>query len=155
MSALTLEGSRTIVPTPATASEARSLLEKIEGSDKLSITVKVSGARAEEIGSELLHTLKTALAIIGSGQKVEITALPQDLTTTVAAKRIGISRPTLMKLIREGKVPAHKVGSHFRFRTEDVDAYRVALLKEQTEKQEQAFNELRNLELDLGLTNAI
>lgn len=153
MSALMVDRTRTIAPTQAVANEARGLLEKIESSPEFSITVQVSGAGAEKVGPELLNALKTALAIIGNGQKVEITGAPQDLTTTVAAKRVGVSRPTLMKLIREGAIPAHKVGSHFRVRTEDVDAYRVALLKEQTASQAQAFNELRELELALGLAD--
>lgn len=106
-----VDRTMTIAPTQAVANEARGLLEKIESSPELSITVQVSGAGAERVGPELLNALKTALAIIGNGQKVEITGAPQDLTTTVAAKRVGVSRPTLMKLIREGAIPAHKAGT--------------------------------------------
>ena len=61
------------------------------------------------------------------------------MTTTVAAQRIGVSRPTLMKAIRAGELPAHKVGSHFRIRTEDADAFRKGLLKKTVTQKEQAL----------------
>lgn len=154
MSILAAERPQTISPTQAATQEAKELLKKIQDSQELSISLQVSGAGAEQIGPELVQALRAVIAIIGSGQKVEISSTPQDLTTTVAAKRIGVSRPTLMKLIREGKIPAHKVGSHFRVRTEDADAYRLALLKHQTAIQEKAFKELRDLELTIGSTKA-
>ncbi len=33
---------------------------------------------------------------------------------------LGVSRPTLMKLVNGGNVPAHKVGSHTRLNPRDV-----------------------------------
>ena len=58
--------------------------------------------------------------MLANDQEPSLVSVPQELTTTVAAKRLGISRPTLMKLIREGKIPAHKVRSHMRLLTTDV-----------------------------------
>ena len=75
------------------------------------------------------------------------------MTTTVAAQRIGISRPTLMKAIRSGDLPAHKVGSHFRIRTEDADAFRKGLLKKTVAQKEQALKELWELEDEHGLVD--
>jgi excisionase family DNA binding protein len=45
------------------------------------------------------------------------------LTTTTAAEQIGVSRPTLMKIVAAGELPTHKVGSHTRLRTVDVLSY--------------------------------
>jgi excisionase family DNA binding protein len=56
---------------------------------------------------------------------VAVSALPEELTTTVAAELVGVSRPTLMKLVRSGELPSRQVGTHTRLRTGDVLALRT------------------------------
>ncbi|SDZ15962.1 helix-turn-helix domain-containing protein [Herbiconiux ginsengi] len=51
---------------------------------------------------------------------VSVMTLPDELTTTTAAEMLGISRPTLMKLIAAGEIASTKVGSHTRLATKDV-----------------------------------
>jgi excisionase family DNA binding protein len=48
------------------------------------------------------------------------------MTTTVAADVIGVSRPTLVKMIDRGDIAAHRVGTHRRLRRDDVLAARAA-----------------------------
>ncbi|PVZ93215.1 DNA-binding protein [Amnibacterium flavum] len=64
-------------------------------------------------------------AIAASGV-VSTTTLPEILTSSVAAECLGISRPTLMKIIERGEIPAFKVGTHTRLRRDDVFALRRA-----------------------------
>jgi excisionase family DNA binding protein len=75
---------------------------------------------------------------VAAGAAVTVGALPDELTTTAAAELLGVSRPTLMKLIGSGEVAAHKVGTHTRLRTADVVAFRRARLA----RQRRAFEEL-------------
>jgi excisionase family DNA binding protein len=51
--------------------------------------------------------------------------LPWDavLTITELSKYLKISRSTLYKLAQEGKVPAQKVGRHWRFHRDAVDTW--------------------------------
>lgn len=150
-------GVSTVVSVPESiatsaeiAAEAAQLLHKLESANGLSVSLSVSGEGSEGVAPELFEALKQALAVISKGGRVRVEAEPADLTSTVAAKRIGISRPTLMKLVREGEIPAHKVGTHTRIRTEDADAYRARLLAEKANAQRQAFEELLALEEELG-----
>ncbi|HZK04577.1 MAG TPA: helix-turn-helix domain-containing protein [Actinomycetaceae bacterium] len=78
-----------------------------------------------------------------------IGTLPKELTTTTAAGILGVSRPTLMKMIGRGEIPAHKVGTHSRLFSRDVLEFRRA----QREDARKAFEELRELEdlLDRGM----
>ena len=71
--------------------------------------------------------------------------VPKGTLIIRAAEQLGISRPTLMKLIRDGELPAHKVGTHHRVKTADVLAHRRARL----ERQRSALDELRALEDEL------
>ena len=67
---------------------------------------------------------------MAEGRPVSVTTMPENLTTTAAAGLLGLSRPTLMKFIREGRIPAHKVGSHHRLPSTDVLALREKLHRE-------------------------
>lgn len=45
------------------------------------------------------------------------------LSTKEVCKRLGISRWTLLRLLRKGELPGYKVGGTWRFREVDIDAY--------------------------------
>ena len=85
--------------------------------------------------------------MLAEGGTVTVGSMPKELTTTTAAEVLDISRPTLMKMIERGEIQAHKVGSHTRLRTADV----MAAQQERVDRQMQSFNELRQIERDLGL----
>ncbi|MFH1998272.1 MAG: helix-turn-helix domain-containing protein [Planctomycetota bacterium] len=45
------------------------------------------------------------------------------LTIDELAAYLKISKSTLYKLVREGKIPSQKVGRHWRFRKEAIDRW--------------------------------
>ncbi len=71
---------------------------------------------------------------------------PEELTTTAAADMLGVSRPTLMKLIEAGEIRSHKVGSHSRLRSADV----LELRTKRAAARKIAFEKLRELEEEVG-----
>ena len=73
----------------------------------------------------------------------------------MAARRIGISRPTLMKAIRSGELPAFKVGSHFRIRTGDAEVFRKTLMEKTIAQKEQALKDLWKFEEENNLNDII
>lgn len=73
-----------------------------------------------------------------------VTATPPEVTTSTAAAMLGVSRPTLMKLVKNGEIPAHKVGTHTRLRTDDV----LTAKRERRERERAAYRELLELEDD-------
>jgi len=70
---------------------------------------------------------------------VSIQMTPDELTTTVAADMLGVSRPTLMKWVRAGEIPSHKVGTHTRLKAIDVIEFRKSL----SARRRAAFEALR------------
>ncbi len=98
----------------------------------------------ENLPLRSVELILRVLDVTARGGTLSVTALPEELTTSTAAKILGISRPTLMKMIREGRIPAHEVGTHHRLRTEDV----FTELHERRERQRAAFAELLELEGD-------
>lgn len=99
------------------------------------------------IPAELEALVMAVLESVAKGERISVGSLPETLTTSVAADQLGISRPTLMKLIASGELPSQKVGTHTRIRTDDVIAFRRARL----ERQARALDELRQLDDQWGL----
>lgn len=70
---------------------------------------------------------------------MHIRSMPEELTTTVAAEYLGVSRPTFMKSIQSGEIRSRVVGTHHRVRSQDV----IALKAARNEKRVEALNALR------------
>ncbi len=99
-----------------------------------------------QVPRELVSLFTSILEAVANGERITVGTLPDELSTSVAAEQLGISRPTLMKLVASGELPGHKVGTHTRVKTTDVVAFRRA----RRERQEAAFEALRELEGDFG-----
>ncbi|MGC4175662.1 helix-turn-helix domain-containing protein [Demequina sp.] len=93
-------------------------------------------------------TMARVFADLARGRTLTIGALPDELTTTVAAEQAGVSRPTLMKWIRDGELAAHKVGSHTRVKTADL----LALRRSRAVAQREALAQLLALEDELDIS---
>ncbi|MDK7352117.1 excisionase family DNA-binding protein [Rothia aeria] len=126
-----------------TISQARIEAQRVlKWADEADFSLSVSGMGSEQMGDALNQVISRVLRALAQGQSIDIQPVPRDLTTTVAAQRIGISRPMLMKAIRSGELPAHKVGSHFRIRPEDADTFRKNLLAQKVAENKRALQEL-------------
>lgn len=81
-------------------------------------------AHAYEVLRQVVDAMRRGLAV---------TVVPQAhvLTTQQAADLLGVSRPTVIKLLDGGEIPFSKAGSHRRVRLEDVLAYRQRRREEQ------------------------
>lgn len=80
-------------------------------------------------GSELPMTPDLMLVLLQvakdlcEGRSVVITCGESTMTPRTAADFLGMSRQFLVRLLDEGALPFHKVGSHRRLRFEDVQAF--------------------------------
>ncbi|GAB4582822.1 helix-turn-helix domain-containing protein [Nocardia sp. IFM 10818] len=121
----------------------------LSGSWDAGVVVGLRTGDTVEMPAELSALVNQVLELVGRGCTVTVASIPSELTTTTAAKILGVSRPTLMKLIGEGELPSHKVRSHTRLLSKDVLAYRDRL----RDRQRQAFGQLRDLEDELGISD--
>lgn len=86
-----------------------------------------------DLHPEVAALVRQALEVIATAGSVSISVLPQELTSNVAAELLGISRPTLLKLAREGKIDSFSTGSHTRFSQEAILKFKDA--REKQKKQ--------------------
>jgi excisionase family DNA binding protein len=68
---------------------------------------------------------------MGDGKPISIVPIAAEMTTQAAAEFLGCSRPHLVKLLEEGKIPFTKVGKHRRVKFEDISIYKDKMKKEQ------------------------
>ena len=78
---------------------------------RANIALNVDG-RNVDLPKDVSVIVTTVLESLSKGSRVVISTTPKELRTTAAAEMLGISRPTLLKLVREGELPSHKVGAH-------------------------------------------
>ena len=87
------------------------------------------------------------LALLASGQGVQVIPDTAELTTQQAADFLNVSRPYLVGLLEADEIPYRMVGTHRRIRFEDLREYR----RRDDLKRRQAADELTQLSEELGL----
>jgi excisionase family DNA binding protein len=94
-----------------------------------------------------LRLLVDMLTQLGQGR--DVTLLPQnaELTTQEVADYLNVSRPYVVKLIEEQKLPARKVGTRRRVALEDL----LRFDEQQRARQRAALDELARIDAELGL----
>jgi len=125
------------------AALARNVLRSLEGPLGY-LSVERPDVAAQPLPPELGQLLQQVLQAVASGSTVTVTTTPREVTTSTAAAMLGISRPTLMKMIGDGGIPAHKVGTHTRLLSEDV----IAAKKARRARERAAFAALLEAEDD-------
>jgi excisionase family DNA binding protein len=80
--------------------------------------------------------IQQALALVAremaTGNGVAVVPVHHELTTHEAAGVLHVSRPHLIRMLDEGRLPSRKVGTHRRIRFDDVMAYRA---REEAERE--------------------
>lgn len=95
---------------------------------------------------ELKHLLNAVFQAIKDQRPLSISMLPEEITTTTAAAMLDVSRPTVMKYIRGGRLTARMVGSHHRLQAQEV----LELLEEFKQQQRELVFELMAVEETLA-----
>jgi excisionase family DNA binding protein len=104
-------------------SEAIELVDTAED-DRLDHLEVVVGGVHHEVPDALSRLLVHVIERAARGGTLHIRSMPEELTTTVAAELLGVSRPTFMKCIQAGELPSRVVGTHHRVLAQDVLALR-------------------------------
>lgn len=96
----------------------------------LALTFRVRDAENEEVIELPAGAVKLLMAVLedmASGRAVTIVPQNAELTTQQAADVLNVSRPFLIGLLDERKLPFRMVGTHRRVRFEDVLNYKEAI----------------------------
>ena len=103
-----------------------------------------------ELPAGAVALLMDILEAMAAGQGVTIIPENAELTTVQAADMLNVSRPFLIKLLDEQKIPHRKVGKHRRIRMEDVMAYKASVDAERQSVLDQLAAEAQEQEMGYG-----
>lgn len=97
--------------------------------------------------STALHLLADMLGALAEGKAVTIMPKDLEITTQQAALFLNISRPYLVRLLEDGKIAYHKVGTHRRIRFEDVVQYKEGRQRRSSDALQQLVDQAQELGL--------
>lgn len=80
--------------------------------------------KSTPLPGEVYEVLRDVVEAMSRGQAITVAPHDQTLTTQAAADLLGISRPTLVKLLERGEISYTQPGRHRRLRLVDVLSYR-------------------------------
>jgi excisionase family DNA binding protein len=118
-------GSEETVLTPQNAETLAQIEVLLQGEPEPLSLVTDSGV-AVTLPDELRRLLTTAVSSMQHGQAVTLVPLAMRLTTQQAADLLGVSRPTLIKLLEEGHIRYETPNRHRRIRLVYLLAFQAA-----------------------------
>lgn len=130
------------------AAAARKALDELELCDNTTEIrarfdhVEVSLPRA------IFETLLEILKYTQKGHAVTLLPIHAELTTQQAAALLNVSRPHVIRLLEDGKIPFHMVGTHRRIRASDLLQYKAKLAVETREAADALTAQAQELGFD-------
>ena len=101
------------------------------------------------IPDEIHDILLSVVEAMQAGRAITLQPVTMKLTTGEAAQMLGVSRPTLVKLLEEGKIPFTKPNRHRYVLLTDMLAY----IEQQRKRQHELLNALTRDAVENGLYN--
>jgi excisionase family DNA binding protein len=121
----------TVAPSEADAllareSSRRLAIHKLGKRSSIRIQLLDNGEEAETVAipASALRLFQQLLIEMSHGNAVTLIPTHAEMTTQQAADLLNVSRPYLVKLLDDGKIPCRTVGKYRRVRFDDLMAYK-------------------------------
>ncbi len=145
-----------VTPTPVDAALAREFRHRLAryfgggGGRKTAprFYVDESGTGPVDIPPSAVRLLLEIVEQMAEGHAVALLPVGEELTTQEAADLLNVSRPFLVRLLDEGKIPHRKVGAHRRVLLRDLLEYKRTVDADRRAAARQLVEEAQ--ELDMG-----
>ena len=130
-----------IVPSDALRQHAQLLLQHMsrakDGTEPRFVLWDKTDGEPIELTEDLFEFLRTVLIDLSQNRAVQVLPLGMELSTFEAADFLNMSRPHVIKLIEQSKLPCRKVGTHRRIRLDDLMRYKQESEREAAKVREQ------------------
>lgn len=141
-----------VVPTPkdsAIAQISGKVLAKYVAERQtptLQISEKGNRSASIEVPASALRLFVDILAEMAEGNSVGLLPIHAEMTTQEAAELLNVSRPFLVQMLEDGKIPFRKVGSKRRILAKDVIAFKKKNEKQRLKALEKLADQAQDLD---------
>jgi excisionase family DNA binding protein len=115
-----LERGQLLVPSQTDSELAKTASRTLARAKDQAVKITLPDGNDLELPKAMTEFLVRILTELSNGNMVDIVPIHAELTTQEAANHLNVSRPFLVKLLEQGKIRFHKVGSHRRIKFEDL-----------------------------------
>jgi excisionase family DNA binding protein len=117
------------LPTPQEAEEAKitsRALSKYAHNERLHLKIASDNNESEDliVPGYAINLLLDILTEMSKGNAITVMPIHAELSTQETAELLNVSRPHLVDLLEQGKIPFRKVGTHRRVLAKDVFDYK-------------------------------
>jgi len=117
------------LPTAQEAEEAKitsRALSKYAHNERLHLKIASNNNESEDLilPGYAINLLLTMLTEMSKGNAITVMPIHAELSTQETAELLNVSRPHLVDLLEQGKIPFRKVGTHRRVLANDVFDYK-------------------------------
>ena len=141
----TLDGPIQLEPREAAAAIS-AVMPHATGTEPVTARFGPHGVRVQLPG-KLVSFILRILQEAAQGNAVALVPIGSELTSQQAAALLNVSRPYVVRLMEEGKLPFRKVGTHRRVRTDDLLRFR----RQVDAQRERALDEMAAFDQTHGL----
>ncbi len=112
-------------------------------------SLKLGGAEGQEITlpDSILRLVYEALASAATGKRLRLVEEDEEVSPEKAAEFLQVSRPFLVRLLDNGEIPFHHVGTHRRVTMSDLIEYK----RKRKVKSKEALQRMVELSEEMGL----
>jgi excisionase family DNA binding protein len=139
---------RPVLPTPDDAELAKVASRTLSAFRKGEpLEVCLADGQKLTLPTAAIDLLAHLLTEMSRGNAVTVIPVHAELTTQEAANLLNVSRPYLIRLLTQKKIPFSKVGTHRRIKFSDLEAYRLNFENERRAAMQKLADEAQ----DMGL----
>ncbi|MCX7091997.1 MAG: helix-turn-helix domain-containing protein [Methylobacter sp.] len=140
------------LPTPQEAEEAKitsRALSKYANNERLHLKIASNNSDTDDliVPGYAINLLLDILTEMSKGNAITVMPIHAELSTQETAELLNVSRPHLVELLEQGKIPFRKVGTHRRVLAKDVFDYKQRI----DEDRLKALDELAAQAQQLGM----
>jgi excisionase family DNA binding protein len=110
------------------------------------LQITVNNKEQITLSPKVARMLLDILTSMAKGEALTLIPYHAELTTQQAADYLNVSRPYLIKILEEHKIPFHKTGTHRRILFEDLVNYKTSI----DSQRRQILDELAAESQELG-----
>jgi len=140
------------LPTAQEAEEAKitsRALSKYAHNERLHLKIASNNNESEDLilPGYAINLLLAMLTEMSKGNAITVMPIHAELSTQETAELLNVSRPHLVNLLEQGKIPFRKVGTHRRVLANDVFDYKQRI----DEARFKALDDLAAQAQELGM----